>query len=79
MPVLQEDELFRSPRAAAYLTLAKQTLDVWRTQGRGPKYLKVGRAVCYRRSDLDAWLNDQVRHSTQEDSSIKTADAQGVG
>jgi predicted DNA-binding transcriptional regulator AlpA len=78
MPVMQ-DELFRSPLAAKYLTLSKQTLDLWRCQGRGPKFLKVGRAVCYRRSDLDQWLNGQVRHSTQEDRSIKTAGDQGVG
>jgi len=69
MPVMQ-DALFRSPQAAKYLTLSKQTLDLWRCQGRGPQFLKVGRAVCYRRSDLDAWLNGQVRYSTQETSSI---------
>ena len=78
MAVMQ-DALFRSPQAAEYLTLSKQTLDLWRCQGRGPQFLKVGRAVCYRRSDLDQWLNGQVRHSTQEESSIKTADTQGVG
>ena len=78
MPAFQ-DELFRSPRAAEYLTLSKQTLETWRTQGRGPKYLKIGRSVVYRRSDLDEWANTQARQSTHEDSSIKTADAQGVG
>ena len=76
---IMQDELFRSALAAKYLTLSKQTLDWWRTQGRGPRFLKVGRSVCYRRSDLDQRLNGQVHHSTQEESSIKTAGDQGVG
>jgi len=62
-----QNELFRSALAAKYLTLSKQTLDWWRCQGRGPKYLKVGRAVCYRRTDLDEWLSRQVRQSTHTD------------
>jgi len=65
-----QNELFRSALAAKYLTLSKQTLDLWRCKGRGPKFLKVGRAVCYRRSDLDEWLNRQVRQSTHTEKSI---------
>lgn len=59
------EELFRSSVTAKYLTVSKQTLDLWRCQGRGPKFLKIGRAVCYRRSDLDEWLKGQIRQGTK--------------
>jgi predicted DNA-binding transcriptional regulator AlpA len=28
----------------------------WRSQGRGPAYIRIGRSVRYRVEDLDAWL-----------------------
>jgi len=47
-------------QAAERLGLAAQTLRNYRFQGRGPKYLKLGRAVRYRPSDLDDWLVGQL-------------------
>lgn len=44
--------------AAEHLGLAKVTLDMWRSQGRGPRFVKMGRAVRYRMSDLDRWVED---------------------
>ncbi len=29
----------------------------WRSQGKGPAYIKVGGRVAYRGSDLNAWLD----------------------
>ena len=55
--------------AATRLGLSASTLNKWRTQGRGPKFVKLGRSVCYRTADIDAWLGDQVRGSTSEYSS----------
>ncbi len=62
------DELIPSGDTARELKLKEQTLAVWRSQGRGPKFYKVGRSVFYRRSDISAWLGDQVR-----DPAAKTA------
>ena len=44
--------------AAAYIGVAKSTLYTWRTRrpGFGPRAVKVGAALRYRRSDLDAWI-----------------------
>ncbi len=39
--------------------IPEKTLANWRSQGKGPKYLKVGRHVRYRMPDLDAWLDAQ--------------------
>ncbi|MGI6417836.1 MAG: helix-turn-helix domain-containing protein [Thermoguttaceae bacterium] len=54
--------------AAPYCGLRPQTLCAWRSAGRGgPAYLKLGRKVVYRKSDLDAWLASRRRtHTGQE-------------
>jgi len=45
-----------APDLAEELGLGLQTLAQWRWQGVGPAFVKVGRLVRYRRSDVDAWL-----------------------
>lgn len=42
--------------AAAYVGFTEQWMRSMRTDGTGPRYLKVGRAVRYRVKDLDAWM-----------------------
>lgn len=42
--------------AATYVGFTEQWMRSMRTDGTGPRYLKVGRAVRYRVSDLDAWI-----------------------
>jgi predicted DNA-binding transcriptional regulator AlpA len=37
-----------------------RTLTVWRTQKRGPDAVKLGRAVFYRREDIQAWIAANV-------------------
>ena len=39
-----------------------QTLAVWRTQGRGPAFVKLGRSVRYRRVDVEQFINSQRRN-----------------
>lgn len=41
---------------SAYLQVPVQTIYAWRHEGMGPPALKAGRALRYRRSDIDAWL-----------------------
>jgi hypothetical protein len=36
--------------------IPEPTMRQWRWLGRGPRYVHVGRAVRYRKSDLDAWV-----------------------
>ena len=70
--LIKREELMSTLRvreAAGRLGLSASTLNKWRTQGRGPRFVKLGRAVCYRPADLDAWPHDQVRSSTSEYSS----------
>ncbi|OBY30498.1 helix-turn-helix transcriptional regulator [Mycolicibacter kumamotonensis] len=37
---------------------ASQTLIEWRRLGKGPKFLRMGRSIRYRESDVLAWLSD---------------------
>jgi predicted DNA-binding transcriptional regulator AlpA len=55
-------DLLRTREAAAELRLSPRTLDRWRGTDEGPPYVRLGRkAVAYRRSDLDRWLDAQTR------------------
>lgn len=50
-------ELMPTETAGKYLAdTPAATLQWWRTTGRGPRYVKIGRKVYYRRADLDAFI-----------------------
>ncbi|MFX0546121.1 helix-turn-helix transcriptional regulator [Roseovarius sp. S1116L3] len=50
------DKLLTTKEAAILLRLSPQTLEKWRTQGRGPKFVKLeSKAVRYRYGDLISW------------------------
>ena len=59
--------------AAARLGLKVATLRAWRNQGRGPAYLRLGRAIRYLTTDIDEFLqsNRQVPERSQRTTSIK--------
>ncbi len=51
------DKLLTRTEAAAYLGVAKGTLDVWATNKRyNLPYIKIGRLAKYRQSDLEAFI-----------------------
>lgn len=60
------EHLLTTNETAALLRLQPQTLRVWRSRGRGPRYLKIGNRVCYRHSDLTSWLEARTRNSTSD-------------
>jgi len=43
-----------------------KTLRNWRVRGEGPKFLKIGRLVRYRLSDVLAWEEASLRSSTSD-------------
>jgi len=47
--------------AAELLGLAVGTLRQYRTHGKGPTFVKIGKLTYYRASDLDAWIERQAR------------------
>ena len=42
------------------LDISKQTAYLWRHKGTGPRGFKVGKYVRYRRSDVEAWIDEQI-------------------
>lgn len=54
------NEFFTTARAAEYLGLSHNTLSAWRKTDQGPPYVRLGRAVRYRRADLDAWAEQRL-------------------
>jgi excisionase family DNA binding protein len=40
----------------ALLAISSVTATKWRAKAKGPPFIKVGRLVRYRRSDVEAWL-----------------------
>ena len=42
--------------AGAFLGIHPRTLNNWRSQRRGPTYVKMGGRVVYRRYDLEAYM-----------------------
>jgi hypothetical protein len=59
-PLLTERE------AGAKLKKPPRTLEGWRRFGTGPAFLKLGRNIFYRLSDIEAWLAAQRRTSTSD-------------
>lgn len=60
-----DDDLYDTTRAGKYLggelrPISRCTLENWRVNDRGPKYIKVGRFVRYRKSDLDEYLTGEL-------------------
>lgn len=61
---VKEPRQMKTEQAAAYLCLSPHTLNQWRYQGRGPLFVRLGRAIRYRREDLDEFLERSTRRST---------------
>jgi Helix-turn-helix domain len=53
--IIDEDALLAEVQAADFLHLSIRTLQAWRSQNRGPAYIRAGRAIRYRRRDLIDW------------------------
>jgi Helix-turn-helix domain len=53
-------ELLADTEVAKILHQRTQTLAAWRSERKGPAYVKVGRRVFYRRLDITKWLGKQL-------------------
>jgi excisionase family DNA binding protein len=49
-------EYLDEKRLCALLGISSVTTTKWRVKAKGPPFIKVGRLVRYRRSDVEAWL-----------------------
>lgn len=61
------DNLMTTKEAAAYLQLSPSLLNKLRLTGGGPVFVRLaGRAIRYRRVDLDAWIAASAMASTSQ-------------
>jgi predicted DNA-binding transcriptional regulator AlpA len=62
------DQLLSNKEAARLLGIQPNTLEIWRVQGKGPAFLKLGdrpqSTVRYLRSTVIAWAAQRVYNST---------------
>lgn len=49
-------EFLTTSEVAEILQVEPETVSDWRARGEGPPHYRVGRAIRYKRADLDAWL-----------------------
>jgi Helix-turn-helix domain len=54
------DALLCEVQAADFLCLSPRTLQGWRLEGAGPRFVRAGRAIRYRRRDLIAWIDENT-------------------
>ena len=59
--------LLTTAEAAAFLALKKNTLEIWRVQGSGPAFIKLGGAVRYKASDLENFIASRTKASTSQE------------
>jgi predicted DNA-binding transcriptional regulator AlpA len=63
-PVLKNELLYDENYVAQLLGCTPKALQAWRTRGGGPPFVKLGRLVRYKWSDVSAWLETRRRTST---------------
>lgn len=61
---LMEDVLLDTDQASRLLGLASGTLRKWRLAGRGPAFVRLGRSVKYRKSELEGFVSRRTFTST---------------
>lgn len=60
------DEAINSRDAAKLTGVPVCTLATWRSRGGGPRFLKLGKSVRYRRRSLFEWMKASERRNTAD-------------
>lgn len=58
--------LLRESEASTRLGLSVRTLQKWRIEGRGPRFVKLGNAVRYEPTEIEEFVREGVRSSTSQ-------------
>ncbi len=75
---MTKETYFKPQEAAAYIRSSTSTLAKARMYKRGPNFVRIGRAVRYRQSDLDAWMSASTANQPAKPPSATVADS-GAG
>ena len=60
------DTLINTSQLALRTGIAASTWNKRRLTGDSPPHVKIGRRVLYRWTDVEAWLESKLRHSTSD-------------
>lgn len=61
-----ESACLSAEQVAGRIGFSVKTLEGWRRNGGGPAFIKIGRNVRYRESDLTAWLARESFNNTAQ-------------
>jgi predicted DNA-binding transcriptional regulator AlpA len=57
---MADETLINEEAAAKVLQIHKVTLATWRHEGRGPTYIKIGKNIRYRPSEIESYLEQRT-------------------
>jgi len=61
-------KLFTKQEVADLIGIHVRTVDKWRREGRGPRFIEIeGATIRCRRDDLNTWIDEQTEKSIQEE------------
>lgn len=60
-----EDRLLNAEEAAAWLGFSISALSQWRMAGKGPEFVRIGRAVRYKESALRAFVEARTKATSE--------------
>lgn len=60
------DDLLDEKDVAAWLKMSVRTVQAWRVSGAGPRFVRLNRAVRYRRADVLDYLTRRTVASTSQ-------------
>lgn len=63
---MRTDDFLTTEQVAEILGVRPNTLEIWRSHGGGPPFVKIGRLVRYRSGDLEAWIARHTRENTSQ-------------
>lgn len=61
-----DDFMIDQKAMSKVLGISTKTAETWRVRGFGPRFIKVGSLVRYRKSDIHEWVNSRAVKSTSQ-------------
>ena len=52
--------IMTTEEVASTLEVTEHTLAMWRAEKKGPNFVRLGRAIFYRRTDVQGWIDENV-------------------
>src|SRR5690242_19298497 len=53
----RQPEMLTAQQVASYFDMSVACVRKWRVRRKGPKFVKIGRSIRYKRGDVESWLD----------------------